>query len=53
MAFSFKIRLTNKQLETLSGISADIGQAVFASALLLFAFQLDKVELRVVVLGLT
>lgn len=45
-------RLNNDQLKALSGITADIGQAIFASAIIPFAFQLGKIQPIVVASGL-
>lgn len=46
------IKLNDDQLKALSEITSDIGQAVFASAIIPFAFQLDKVRPTLVALAL-
>lgn len=45
--------LTNKQLERMSSIIADMGQVFFGATFIPFIFGLDNINILSVVLGLT
>lgn len=45
-------KLDKPQLKMVANISESMGQAIFASVILPFAFQLDKIDILVVLLGL-
>lgn len=49
----FKLRFTNRQLERISDIIADIGQVFFGATFIPFIFGLDSINILSVVLGLT